>query len=171
MPVRSKADARLLAPGLALTTATCLLVGALMFQYVGGLAPCALCIWQRWPHAAAIVLAAAAIALRSHMSSLRMFTALAGISLLVTAGVGVFHVGVEQELWSGTVQCGATGTAKTLEELRVQIMAAPVVRCTDVPWSMFGVSMAGWNAIVSGAVGVVVLAIAARINRPGHRSA
>ena len=133
-----------------------LLLGALFFQYVVGLAPCALCIYQRWPHLVVLVLAALALLFaRPDRSPARAgLLALAGVSLLVTAGVGVFHVGVEQHWWEGLASCtGGTGAA-TIEDLRAQIMNAPVVRCDDIAWQMFGISMAGYNVLISTALAV-----------------
>jgi disulfide bond formation protein DsbB len=123
-----------------------LLIGALLFQYVGGLAPCPLCVWQRWPHGAVILLSLAALAW-PRAAGLLLFAA--GAAAAASAGIGVYHLGVEQGWFPATAACGATGTAANLAELRQQILTAPTARCTDVPWALFGISLAGYNALFS----------------------
>jgi disulfide bond formation protein DsbB len=153
-PAPPRLPALLVAVGSAAT-----LGSALLSQYVGGLAPCVLCIWQRWPHGVAIVLAALAFALFARSRSVAGgLLALAGLSLWVGAGIAAYHVGVEQHWWAGTAQCGATGgTPTSLEELRRMVMSAPVTRCDEVAWSFAGISMAGWNALISLGLGGVAV--------------
>lgn len=122
-----------------------LLLGAFAFQHLGGLPPCALCLWQRWPHAAAALIGAVALAVPA------AWLALAGaLAALTTAGIGAYHAGVEQGWWEGPTTCtsGSIGGLST-DELLDQIMAAPLVRCDDIAWQLAGISMAGWNAILS----------------------
>jgi len=132
-----------------------LLLGAWGFQYIGGLAPCKMCIWQRYPHGAAVVIGALALAL-PRATLLPLLGALAALS---TAAVGVFHAGVEQNWWEGPSTCtsGDIGGLSS-QELMDQIMNAPLVRCDDIPWEMLGLSMAGWNAVLSGVLVLVWLA-------------
>jgi disulfide bond formation protein DsbB len=138
------------APALLLALASAGTLGAaLFFQYVVGLAPCVLCIWQRWPYVAVVALSVLALLLRRRRGVVALLLGLSGLALLVGAAVGVFHVGVEQHWWTGTSGCGAAGGATTLEELRAQVLAAPVVRCDEAAWSLFGVSMAGYNVAIS----------------------
>jgi disulfide bond formation protein DsbB len=126
------------------------LLAAFFFQYVVGLQPCVLCIWQRWPYAVVIALSIASLAVTTDAHKLRAaLLALSGVALLVGGGVAVFHVGVEQHWWTGTSGCGVTATADSIDALRAQIMAAPVVRCDQVAWSLFGISMAGYNILIS----------------------
>jgi disulfide bond formation protein DsbB len=90
--------------------------------------------------------------------------------MLIGAGIAGFHVGVEQQWWAGTAECGGlTGQAKTVEELKAQLFATPVTRCDAVAWSLFGISMAGWNLIVS-AAGGVLLAWQVIIRKPSARA-
>lgn len=122
-----------------------LLLGAFAFQHLGGMAPCKLCIWQRWPHGAAIVIGVLALALPGPI-----LPALGLLAALATAGVGVYHTGVERGWWEGPTTCtSGPVTGLSPQELMDQIMAAPLVRCDEVPWEMFTLSMASWNAIVS----------------------
>lgn len=123
-----------------------LLVGALFFQYVVGLAPCEMCIWQRWPHVAAIAFALLSFFLPSG------FIIIAGALAAATSGVlGIYHTGVERGWFQGPQACSGGGdiTNLTAEQLLEQVMGAPVVRCNEVAWEMFGLSMASWNAILS----------------------
>lgn len=124
------------------------LLGALGFQYLGGLQPCPLCIWQRWPHAVAVALAALAVTLlwRRH----RWLAGLGGATMTVSAGLALYHTGIERGWWQGPDTCSApTPDAVTPAQLLDEILATPPVRCDDVPWEMLGLSMASWNGIVS----------------------
>lgn len=122
-----------------------LLAGAFAFQHLGGMAPCKLCLWQRWPHGAAILLAMAAFALP--VLALILAGAVAALS---TAAIGLYHSGVEQGWWQGPSTCTAAPIdGLTPQQLLEQIMATPMVRCDDIPWQMLGLSMASWNAIAS----------------------
>lgn len=122
-----------------------LLAGAFAFQYIGGLAPCKLCLWQRWPHAAAILLGALALAMPGRLVPLA-----GAMAALATAGVGLYHTGVERRWWEGPDTC-TSGSVEGVSsgDLLNQIMAAPLVRCDEVAWSMLGLSMASWNAVAS----------------------
>ena len=131
-----------------------LLLGAYLSQHLGGLAPCPLCLIQRWPHFAVLALGLAACA----VAGARPRGALLGLSalaLLVTCGYGVYHAGVEQG-WFGSA-CAAPISGGTIEDIRAQVMAAPLTRCDEVPWSLIGVSLAGWNAIASVALAALAL--------------
>jgi disulfide bond formation protein DsbB len=128
-----------------------LLLGALGFQYLGGLAPCPLCIWQRWPHGVAIALGLLILAWPK-----RPLALLAGFVVLVGAGIGLYHAGIEQGWWPGPTTCTApTPGALPPGELLDQILATPTVLCDEIAWSWLGISMAGWNALLS--LGIALL--------------
>ena len=135
-----------------------LLGGALGSQYLGGLHPCEMCYWQRWPHGAAIVLAGLAFTGPAGSSRSRMLTLLAAAAIAVSGLIGVYHAGVEIGVFEGLTACTATG-AVTLND----ILTTPLVRCDQVQWSFLGISMAGWNAILSlgGAILIAFLALKA----------
>lgn len=126
---------------LALLVPAALLAGALGSQHIGGLAPCEMCYWQRYPHWAAIALAAASFLLPAFR---RPLVLLAALAIAISGAIGVYHAGVEIGWWEGLTTCSSTG-AQTLEE----ILATPLVRCDQVQFSFLGISMAGWNAIIS----------------------
>jgi disulfide bond formation protein DsbB len=131
-----------LAAGLA---SLALLVGAFGFEFLGGYAPCPLCLWQRWPHGLAAVLGILILA-----GPARPLAALGLVAMLVGAGLGGYHVGIEQGWWPGPATCAAPAIGGlSPEELLERILAAPVVRCDEVAWRFLGVSMAGWNALWS----------------------
>jgi len=121
-----------------------LLGGALGSQYLGGLHPCEMCYWQRWPHGAAIVLAALSFTRSSTSSFSRSLTLLAALAIAVSGVIGVYHAGVEAGVFQGFTTCTAN-SGQTLQD----IMNAPLVRCDQVQFSFLGISMAGWNAILS----------------------
>lgn len=130
---------------LATIGSAAILGGAYAFQHLGGLPPCKMCLWQRWPHATAILIGLV-IAFTGEVK-LAWAAALASLS---TALIGMYHVGVEQGWWEGPSTCTASGvTGLSSEELMEQILAAPLVRCDDIAWQLAGISMAGWNAILS----------------------
>ncbi len=138
-----------------------LLAGAFAFQYVGGMAPCQLCLWQRWPHAAAVLIGVLALAL-----GWRALSLLGAIAALTTAAIGVFHVGVEQKWWEGLASCTA-GSIKGISAadlLNPDVVVAAPVRCDAIAWQMLGVSMAGWNVILSVGLMLVWVMAARRSN-------
>ena len=140
------------APALVLAASIATLGAAFAFQYLGGLDPCVLCLYQRYPYGVtgALGLAGVAHAAAGRPRAVPWLLGLCAVTFLAGAGIAGFHVGVEQHWWVGTASCtGAGGEARTLEELREQILAAPVVRCDKVAWSLFGVSMAGYNFLAS----------------------
>ena len=129
---------------IALLLPLALLGGAMGSQYLGGLTPCEMCYWQRWPHAAAIGLAALAFTAPATAARSRLLTLLAAAAIAVSGAIGVYHAGVEIGIFEGFTTCTASG-AVTLED----IMKVPLVRCDQVQWAFLGISMAGWNAILS----------------------
>ncbi len=133
-----------------------LLAGAFAFQYLGGMAPCQLCLWQRWPHAAAVLVLILAL-----VTGWRGLAWAGALAALTTAGIGLFHAGVEQGWWEFVSTCtqGSIAGLSTADLLDPNADIAAPVRCDAIPWSLFGISMAGWNAIVStGLAGLWVLA-------------
>ena len=141
-----------------------LLGGAFGSQYIGGLHPCEMCYWQRWPHAAAILLAAIAFSAPAPSQRSRLFTLLAAAAIAVSGAIGVYHAGVELGIFEGITTCTSTVRASSTDELLKQLMKVPLVRCDQVQWAFLGVSMAGWNAILSltGAAAIAWLALTGR---------
>ena len=148
-------DPRGMAVWLALLTPAALLGGALVSQYLFGLPPCEMCWWQRYPHGVALVLGAAGFATRGDW-----LVRLAALASLVSGAIGGFHAGVEYGWWDGLTRC-ATGAVAGGDPLEA-IMNAPVIRCDVAPWSLLGISLAGWNFLISGAAGIAILALLGR---------
>lgn len=149
-PVRA---ARWLALGLPVF----LLGGALVSQFAFGLAPCEMCWWQRYPHMVAIALAALAFFWRP----VRPLVAVAALAVLASGLIGGFHAGVEYQWWQGLTACTASPFAAGGDALDA-IMSAPVIRCDVAPWTLFGISLAGFNFLFSTAGALVVFGLIAR---------
>jgi disulfide bond formation protein DsbB len=128
------------------------LSAALVSQYWGGLAPCELCLLQRWPWAVAIVISFVATMVGSR-PALPWVALLLAIVFAVSVGFAAYHVGVEQHWVRGPSACsGAATSADTLEALKAQILRQQPVRCDEVAWSLWGISLAGWNLMASAAM-------------------
>jgi disulfide bond formation protein DsbB len=158
---------RLVGLALAVVSAA-MLLGAFYFQYVEDLQPCPLCIAQRWAHAGSLVvglLLAAGIGGRRFR---RPWLAALTLAFLTGAGIAAYHVGVEQQLFESAF-CGAGDAADTIEALKAELMATDVARCDEIPWSLAGISMAGYNALISLAMAAV--ALCALIRRPAKEAA
>ena len=151
------------ARALALLVPAALLAAAFGSEHIGGLYPCEYCWWQRWAHVAALAFALLSFAPMADKG--RSLVWLAAAAILVSGGIGAYHAGVEARIFEGFSQCTAAGggggsTAEMLE----RIMSRPLVRCDEVQWSFLGISMAGWNAIVS--IGFASLILWLSIRRP-----
>ncbi|MGB0626443.1 MAG: disulfide bond formation protein B [Alphaproteobacteria bacterium] len=140
-------------PALTLAASGGLLGGAWAFQIFGGLEPCPLCTYQRWPYWIMIGLAGLAVLAGRRLApaGVAVFAAAGALVFLAGAGVAGFHVGVEQHWWEGLATCGGAHTDPNLsiEELKAKLFATPLARCDEVPWSLFGISLAGYNFIAS----------------------
>ena len=135
----------------ALVTPAALLGGAYVSQYVFGLYPCEMCWWQRYPHFVALALAVLAWI----QPPGRALVALAGVALAVSSAIGAFHAGVEYGWWQGVTACSTDIGSQGGNPLDA-ILNAPIVRCDVAPWSLFGVSLAGWNFLFSGVASFVI---------------
>ncbi len=134
---------------LLLLAASIAVVGAAWAsQLWGGLQPCELCLYERWPYYA--VIAASALALLAGKRRVTT-TALAFAALVFLAGAGLafYHVGVEQHWFAGPSACTGGGPANSIEELRRRLLAQQPVACDQPQWSLFGVTLAGWNLLAS----------------------
>lgn len=128
------------------------LTGALIAQYKFGLHPCELCLYQRVPYVIAIVLGAASLAVRP-----RAILVLMALCFLIGAAIAGFHAGVEYRFWEGLGSCSMKLDFSSADALRNQIMNAPKARCDEAAWTLFGVSMAGYNFFYSLALAIVSL--------------
>ena len=144
-------------PWLATGLAGSALLVALLAQYAGGLAPCALCHWQRYGYAAAAAAGLCAILSSAAERRRRFFLALMALICLATAALGLYHLGLERGWWAGSAACaGADLSGLSGEALREAILTAPLVRCDRPAFTLFGLSMAGYSALY--ALGLAALA-------------
>tara|TARA_B100000900_G_scaffold324900_1_gene284610 strand:+ start:140 stop:607 length:468 start_codon:yes stop_codon:yes gene_type:complete len=122
-----------------------LILGAYYFEFIGGFSPCKLCYWQRYPHFLVILI----FPLFYFLPGLILiFVGIA--SMLASTVLAFYHVGVERKYWPGPNSCTTSSIeGLTTDQLLDQIMSAPLVRCDEIAWSFIGVSMAGWNALIS----------------------
>ncbi|HEX8653668.1 MAG TPA: disulfide bond formation protein B [Allosphingosinicella sp.] len=150
---------------LAVLVPAALLAGAYGSQYLGGLTPCEMCYWQRWPHFLALALGLLSFALAARMPDRgRSLVWLAALAILTSGAIGAYHAGVELKIFEGFTQCSGLGAGNSLHD----ILSAPLVRCDQVQWSLLGISMAGWNAILSIGFACVILWLSLR--RPRIRT-
>ena len=155
-----------LAPLLVLIASAAVVGGALLFQYVGKVAPCELCLYQRWPYYAAIPLSLVALLAGRRQATLGLL-ALCALLFVAGGGLAFYHVGVEQHWFAGPTACTGTVSANgSVEDYTRQLLATPPVRCDEVAWSLFGISLAGWNFLASLALVVFCLAALAVLARP-----
>ena len=143
-----------------------LLAGAYISQYSFGLYPCEMCCWQRYPHFFALPLGLLSIMAlqQGQVVGARRWATLAAMSIAVSGLIGAFHAGVEYGWWEGFTACTSTVTPEPGESYLDAIMRAPITRCDVAPWTLFGVSLAGFNFLLScgGAAVILWLARAAR---------
>ncbi|HKP35106.1 MAG TPA: disulfide bond formation protein B [Sphingomicrobium sp.] len=149
---------------LALLLPLALLGGALGSQYLGGLHPCEMCYWQRWPHGAAILFAALAFIGPANSSRSTNFTLAAAGAIAISGVIGVYHAGVEAKIFEGFTTCTAMGKGMSTADLLKQISRTPLVRCDEVQFRFLGISLAGWNAILSlgGSALILILSLRGR---------
>ncbi|MBX7541479.1 disulfide bond formation protein B [Qipengyuania sphaerica] len=141
-----------LAQRVALIVPAALLVGAYISQYGFDLYPCEMCWWQRWPHFAAVALALLAFLTPPK----KLWVALAAGGILTSGLIGGFHAGVEYGWWEGITSCAAIPHTGEGQSALDAIMEAPVVRCDEAPWSLLGISLAGFNFLISVAASLFV---------------
>ena len=145
------------AAGLILAAAVATIAGALAFEHLWGLRPCPLCLQQRWPYYAAMPVALAT-ALAPRPGLVRTGLALLALIFLVSAGLGAYHSGVEWGWWQGPSDCAGVPAAApgSVGDFLNQLGATRVVSCTEAAWRFLGLSLAGWNAVIS--LGLAALA-------------
>lgn len=135
-----------------------MLLAAFGFQHLGGLAPCEMCLWQRWPHAVAIAIGALSLAL-----PLGIVALLGALAMIVNGGIALLHTGVERGWWVLNLACTGGGedlAAMDITALLDPTQGAAIVLCTEVAWSMLGLSMASWNGLASLALAALWIAAA-----------
>lgn len=140
-----------------------LLAGAYISQYAFGLYPCEMCWWQRYAHFAALPFALLAFG----MPNKRWPVALAALAVLASGLIGAYHAGVEYKWWEGFTTCSSLVNLKTASDPLAAVLAAPTIRCDTAQWTLFGVSLAGFNFFFSTAGALLALTLL----RPAGRAA
>ena len=126
-------------------TSLAVLIGAYSFEYIGGFFPCKLCYWQRYPHFFNVLLV-----LFYFVAQMRILIFIGAASMFASTILAFYHVGVEQKYWLGPNSCtNFSIDGLTTDQLLDQIMSAPIVRCDEIVWEFIGISMAGWNVLIS----------------------
>jgi disulfide bond formation protein DsbB len=150
-------------PALIAAASVAVLAAAFGFQYLGGLDPCVLCVYQRYPYG--VVIALAAVALVAPAGRARAVPlGLAAAAFVAGAGIAGFHVGVEQHWWAGLAACGGTAPAAAQDlNALMKSLARPPASCDAVAWSLFGISMAGYNFLISLALAALSIGAARRL--------
>lgn len=138
------------------------IAGALASQYVFGLVPCKLCLWQRWPYYVGVPLALLTVLAPPSFRRAGLW----GLALLflVSLGLGAFHAGVEWGFWPGPADCsGGSAPSGSVEDLLKNLETARIVSCSEAAWRFLGLSLAGWNAVMSlGLAGIALRGAFAR---------
>ena len=160
------------AAGAAITIAVvgaAAILGAFYFQYALGLAPCPLCLEQRIAYYVAIPLAlilAFAAARSAPRGLLVAGLAVIALAMLVNAGLGVYHAGVEWKFWAGPADCsGPVTNLGRASDLMSKLRNVTVVRCDEAAWRFLGLSLAGYNVLISAALAGVAAWGAAGLRR------
>lgn len=165
--------------GVSALTSAALLASAHLSEKIGGLAPCPLCLDQREAHWTALALALIGIAAGAAFRWRRAAAATAGACAFVyfvSAGLAFYHAGIENHYWPGPATCAGGGPVDIGDALPADVLAdgpdAP--GCTEAAWRLLGVSMAGFNLIISAGLFALCYAaawLAARAARKGPRAA
>ncbi len=151
IPLQRVIDHPRVVPALIVAVSLGALAAALASQYWGDLQPCVLCIYQRYAYLGAAAFGLLGLIAGPRTGARRAAVALAGLAFLTGAAIAAFHAGVEQQWWRGTAGCHAPAfdPNASIAELRKQLLETRFVPCDAVPWSLFGLSMAGYNVLAS----------------------
>ena len=142
-------------PWTLLAAAAAALGTAYTAQLGFGYEPCVLCLYQRVPYAIIAALGVLAIFV-TPVAHRRLIAALAGLVFVVSAGIALYHVGVEQTWWTSAAPCGASGAAvSTTEDFLAALQKKPEKSCGDIDWTLFGISMATYNAVISALLAIL----------------
>ncbi|SFK59051.1 disulfide bond formation protein B [Shimia haliotis] len=137
-----------------------MVLGAWGFEYIGGMAPCKLCYYQRYPHWVAGGAGVLALAVGG-----QIWLYIGALGAATSGFVAAYHTGVERKWWAGPESCtSAMSLEGSTDDLFNQIMAAPIARCDEIPWELFGLSMANYNMLMSLGAAVFWLYAASRTN-------
>jgi len=148
------------AAALAFVIGVATIAAAWASQLWGGLVPCELCLGERWPYYYGLPLLALILLLWNRLPLTVWYIGMLLVAAIFVWSVylGVFHAGVEWKFWQGPTACTGNGTSLDLNQLS-NLNAVKVVQCDQIQWQFLGISLAGYNALVSALI-VVLLALA-----------
>lgn len=155
-----------LTPWMIIVVAVGSLSMALLAEHMFDLEPCILCLYQRVPYVATGLLALLALKLPDRSAAMPLVIVLCALIYLGGAGIAIYHVGVEQHWWVSSCT-GATAGELSFDQLRSALSGKPTKSCDDVDWTLFGISMATYNAAFSIGLAAISL-LAARTIRKDH---
>jgi disulfide bond formation protein DsbB len=138
------------------------LAGAWFFQLVVGLSPCPLCLDQRVPYYVAVPLALGVASLAQNETLARIGFYVLAFVLAIAFALAVYHAGVEWKFWEGPADCSAAVVNLGSGSLIEQMNQSRVVRCDEAPWRLFGISLAGYNALIAGTLTLFAVWVARR---------
>ena len=169
IPLQRVIDHPFAVPALIVAVSLGALATALASQHWGGLQPCVLCFYQRYAYLGAIAFGLLGLIAGPRTGTRRAAVALAGLAFLTGAAIAAFHVGVEQQWWRGTAECHAPlfDPDASIEDLRKQLLGLRFVPCDEIRWSLFGISMAGYNVFAS--LGFAAASLWAALNITGAK--
>jgi disulfide bond formation protein DsbB len=136
-----------------------------VMQDYGGYQPCVLCLYQRVPYWLTLGLGLLALALTGRPGLQAALVGLAAVTFLAGATIAGYHLAVEEHWAEGPAACSGVASglaAQTVEELKTRLLGQPVIRCDEVPWSLFGVSLAGYNVAGSLVMAIGTLVVLGR---------
>lgn len=136
------------------------ILAALGMQYIAGYQPCEMCLYQRWPYYTGLVFAPLLAVLIYQQKNGLYQHGLKLVSLIFFSGAiyAAYHAGVEWQWWAGPDSCGGTGGAlNTIDDLMRSLETTKIVPCDEAAWRLFGISMAGYNALASFGLSVFAL--------------
>ena len=165
-----RADFSRLFLALILGASLAALAAAFAGQYLFGLEPCILCLWQRVPFAAGAVVAAVGLFVLTGRGQSRLLIGLAALIFALGSGLAFFHVGVQQHWWGSIAGCGGGPVSGlSIDDLTAPALAAPAKPCDVVDWRLFGLSLAGWNTIASAGLAAACLVALTCLRKTAHR--
>ncbi len=144
------------------------IAGAWFFELVIGLAPCPMCLTQRWPYYIGLpILVIALVMVKNPDKNIaRMSTLATAVLFLGGAIFAAYHSGVEWHFWAGPADCsGGEDLSASVGNLLADLKTAKVVSCVDAAWRLFGISLAGYNVIISAAISALCFIAFSRLKK------
>ena len=125
-----------------------ILLTALGMEHGLSLPPCQLCHWQRFVHLAAMIVLLTACVFHARYAI--WLLVVASLLFIANGMLATYHMGLEYNWWEGSLACSSVSLRDgSLEDIRTSLLAMPIARCDQASWIWLGLSLAGWNAVLS----------------------